>query len=348
MKRLIACWITLLLCLSMAGCEGAGAPTAQPSPTPVDGTIEVHFMDVGQGDAALLLCGEQSMLIDGGNVGDSSLVVSYLAEQGVQELDYVVCTHAHEDHVGGLSGPMARYPAGQVFSPVTEYASKAFGDFARYTEEQGLELTLPTPGETWNLGEAVVTVLGPQQAYEDTNNTSIVLRVDFGAVSFLFTGDAERTAEADMLEAGAELQADVLKVGHHGSNTSSSYPFLREVMPEYAVISCETGNSYGHPHEEPLSRLRDAGAAVYRTDMQGHIVAVSDGETVSFTTQKNQDADTNPGAADAGGPYIGNKNSQIFHHADCSGLPAEQNQVLFETRPDAVSAGYSACGRCKP
>ena len=142
------------------------------------------------------------MLIDGGNVADSSLVVSYLDQQGIGQLDYVVCTHAHEDHVGGLSGPLNTCTAGHVLSPVTEYDSKAFEDFVKYTEAQGLEPEIPAPGDTFALGEAQVTVLGPVAEYSETNNTSIVLRVDFGATSFLFTGDMETKAEKDLLDQG--------------------------------------------------------------------------------------------------------------------------------------------------
>ena len=267
--------LALLLALSTTACggEGQSAPTAAPT----EGALEVHYIDVGQADSALILCGGESMLIDGGNVADSSLVVSYLADQGVDSLDYVVCTHAHEDHVGGLSGPLSQYPAEHVLAPVTEYDTKAFENFLKYTRQQGLEVTSPSPGDTWTVGDASVTVLGPQKAYEDTNNTSIVLRLDYGETSFLFTGDAERDAEADMLEAGAALQADVLKVGHHGSNTSTSYPFLREVAPEYAVISVGEGNDYGHPHAETMSRLRDADVTVYRTDLQGNIIIQAGG-----------------------------------------------------------------------
>ncbi len=347
MKRLLTLLLGLLLALSLAGC-GTSRPQASASTGPAGGTLEVHFIDVGQADAALLLCGGETMLIDGGNVDDSDLIVSYLSGQGVERLDYVVCTHAHEDHVGGLAGALAAYPAGMVYSPVIQYDSRAFGNFDKYVEQQGLELTIPEPGDAWTLGEAAVTVLGPRKEYEQTNNTSIVLRVDFGETSFLFTGDMERDAEADLLDAGADLKADVLKVGHHGSSTSTSYPFLREVLPEYAVISCGTGNSYGHPHDETMSRLRDADVTVYRTDLQGHVVCTSDGTGLTFTTQKNQDADTNPGEAEGVGTYIGNKNSQVFHRPDCTGLPAGQNQVVFDSRAEAVAAGYTPCGRCKP
>ena len=307
--------LALLLALSTTACGGEGQ--SAPSAAPAEGALEVHYIDVGQADSALILCGGESMLIDGGNVADSSLVVSYLADQGVDSLDYVVCT-------------------------------KAFENFLKYTRQQGLEVTSPSPGDTWTVGDASVTVLGPQKAYEDTNNTSIVLRLDYGETSFLFTGDAERDAEADMREAGAALQADVLKVGHHGSNTSTSYPFLREVAPEYAVISVGEGNDYGHPHEETMSRLRDADVTVYRTDLQGHIVATSDGESISFAVQKNAGVPTNPTQGAQADHYIGNINSKVFHRPDCSGLPAERNQVEFANRTDAVNAGYTPCGRCKP
>lgn len=341
MRLMIELLTALALALNLTGCDmGAGRPAE-----PVEGTMEVHFIDVGQADAALILCDGESMLIDGGNVADSSLVVSYLADQGVETLDYVVDTHAHEDHVGGLSGALAKYPVEHVLAPVREYDSKAFRDFMRYAGE----VEVPAAGDVWTVGSAAVEVLGPVQEYEETNNTSIILRVVFGETSFLFTGDMERGAEADLLEAGADVAATVLKVGHHGSETSTSYPFLREVMPQYAVISVGEGNSYGHPSEDTLSRLRDVGAQVYRTDMQGHIVAVSDGTSVSFSVGKNAGAATNPtenGRVEEG--YIGNLNSKVFHRPDCTGLPAEQNRVELGSRDAAIAAGYTPCGRCKP
>ncbi len=341
-----------LLALLCSGCEEVlpGAESGPAAPVPEDETLAVHFIDVGQADSALLLCGGQAMLIDGGNVDDSSLVVSYLTAQGVDELDYLVCTHAHEDHAGGLSGPLNTCSVRQVFSPVTEYDSKSFRDFLTYTEAQGLSPTVPEPDATFALGEAVVTVLGPRREYPDTNDTSIVLRVDYGETSFLFTGDMERTAEADLLEDGCALDATVLKVGHHGSDTSTSYSFLREVMPEYAVISVGTDNSYGHPSEDVLSRLYDAGCTVYRTDRLGSIVAVSDGENVSFTYETDGQPETGREPAGTGDTavYIGNRNSQTFHRETCPNLPAEQNRIYFDGREAAVDAGYHPCGNCMP
>lgn len=258
----------------------------QPEAPPEGSTLQVHFIDVGQADAALVICDGHYMLIDGGNAGDSSLIYSYLKEQGAEELDYLVASHAHEDHVGGLSGALNYAQVDTAFCPVTEYDSKAFQNMVKYLEKQEKSITVPRPGDGFSLGAARVEILGPVKEYDDANDTSIVLRIDYGETSFLFTGDMGREAEADLLDSGANVAATVLKVGHHGSETSTSYRFLREVMPEYAVISVGEGNSYGHPSEEVLSRFRDAGTEVYRTDTQGHIVAESDGKTVTFRTEK--------------------------------------------------------------
>ncbi|MEG0596619.1 MAG: ComEC/Rec2 family competence protein [Oscillospiraceae bacterium] len=332
-------------------------PTPAPSPTeilPAGSTLEVHYIDVGQADAALVLCDGKAMLIDGGNVADSSRMVAYLKKQGVTRLDAVIATHCHEDHLGGLSGALNACGAGKVYCPETEYDSKAFRDFAKYVAAQGLSITVPTPDESFELGSATVTILGPRQAQQETNNTSIVLRIDFGATSFLFTGDAQREAEADLLNAGCNLAATVLKVGHHGSNTSTTYPFLREVMPQFAAISVGKDNSYGHPDEDTLSRLRDAVATVYRTDLQGDIIATSDGMTVTMTTAKTAQAPTNPTETDgqlstippSTEGYIGNVNSHKFHLPTCGSLPAEKNRVPLESYELAIEKGFTPCKNC--
>lgn len=346
-KRINVFLLFLIALLLLCGCLPQTEGPMQPVPSVSGGDLTVHYIDVGQADCSLLECGGQTMLIDGGNAEDSSLVVSYLKNQGIGELDYVVCTHAHEDHVGGLSGALNTCTVGQVLAPVTEYDSKVFENFVKYTQAQDLEVTVPEVDSIIQLGEAQVTVLGPRQEYEETNDTSIVLRVDYGDTSFLFTGDMEKTAEEDLLNAGCDLDVDVLKVGHHGSDTSSSYAFLREVMPEYAVISCGADNSYGHPHDEVMSRLYDARATVYRTDEQGTVLAVSDGRGIAFTTER--DALPTAGREEVEqAVYIGNLNSQVFHRKDCSGLPAEQNRVYFDSRDEAVAEGYKPCGRCEP
>ena len=289
------------------------------------------------------------MLIDGGEADQSSKVYAYLENHAIDHLDYIVASHAHADHVGGLSGALNYAEVDTTLCPVTSYDSQTFSDFVKYLEKQNVSITVPQAGSTFRLGSASVQVLGPQRNYDDANDSSIVLKVTYGATSFLFTGDAERTAEADILDAGFDLSATVLKVGHHGSDTSTSYPFLREIMPEYAVISVGKDNSYGHPTETTLSRLRDADVQVYRTDLQGTIICTSDGETVSFETERNAAVQTNPTAMPSDtGAYIGNLNSHKFHLPTCHSLPAEKNRVYFTSKSEALDAGYDPCGNCEP
>ena len=336
---------------SQTGRSASGGPTDEPA---IDLGFTVYYIDVGQADAALIVCDGETMLIDGGNASDSSLIYSFLERHGITHLDYIVGTHAHEDHIGGLAGALNYATVGVAFCPVTEYDSRVFGNFVKYLGERDVSITVPNHGDSFMLGSADVKIVGPTRDHREPNNTSIVLKITYGSTSFLFTGDAERPAEQDILEAGHDISATVLKVGHHGSDTATTYPFLREIMPQYAVISCGTDNIYGHPTEDALSRLRDADVTVFRTDMQGTIICVSDGETVSITTDRNATAQTNPTEREAETVdaleeyYIGNSNTHKFHRPDCSGLPNENNRVVLETRDAAISGGFESCGICKP
>lgn len=270
-------------------------PAAQqiisPTTVPDGSSFSVQFIDVGQADSALVQCDGHYMLIDGGNREDSNLIYSVLERNQISNLDIVVGTHAHEDHIGGLPGAFQYASADLTLSPVTDYDSATFANFSKYAGEKGGGLVVPAVGDTYSLGSAQVVILGVNST-DDTNDTSIVLKIQYGQTSFLFTGDAERTAEQVILDSGADLSATVLKVGHHGSDTSSCYQFLREVDPQYAVISCGVDNSYGHPHDEVLSRLKDADVQLFRTDLQGDVFCTSDGESVSFSVSRNADADT--------------------------------------------------------
>ena len=343
-KKLIAGILTLVI----ATCSYVVTEYLREEPTAVTGEgLTVQYIDVGQADCALLECDGEFLLIDGGNRDDSQLVVSFLEQQGVKELAAVVCSHAHEDHVGGLPAVLAVYPTKAVYAPTKTYSSNIFDKFVYYTDQQGLDITIPAPGDQFALGQAVVTVLGPVKSYAETNDTSIVLWVKYGETNFLFTGDMETDAENDMLdywEGKVDWKADVLKVGHHCSNTSTGYRFLNEVNPAYGVISVGKGNDYGHPHKEPMSRLRQAGVTILRTDELGTIQAVSDGKEVTFTWQNQSAVPENAEAAPQ--VFIGNRNSKVFHAQDCKNLPSEKNAVQFASYQEAVDAGFSPCGSC--
>jgi len=275
MRKLTA--IALLLCILLCGC----APKADPKPMPsVQEQLWVHFIDVGQADSILLECDGKFALVDGGNDADGEAVAAYLALQGVEKLDLVVATHPHEDHIGGLDEVINMIPVDAVWSSPIPNDTNTVRNFLKSVSNRGLEIQQPKVGQVFTLGKATITVLGPVKEYDDINNLSIVLMVQHGDNRFLLTGDMERVAENDLIESGADLKADVLKVGHHGSESSTGYRFLREVMPTYAVISCGKDNSYGHPHEDPLSRLRDAEVMVLRTDESSTIIARSDGKDI--------------------------------------------------------------------
>lgn len=267
-------------------------PPTTPDPAPNDSSLEVHFIDVGQADAALVLCDGEAMLIDGGNRADSNLVYTYLKDRNITHLKYVVGTHAHEDHIGGIPGALQYATVDTVYCASTSYSTQAFRNFVNAVHGRGKTITVPTIGTTFNVGSATCTILAVNTDNEDMNNTSIVMRMVYGETSFLFTGDAEDVVEKVLLDKGVTLKSDVLKVGHHGSSSSTTYTFLREVMPQYAVICVGKDNTYGHPTSGVLSRLRDADVTTFRTDKHGDVICVSDGKTLTFTPSKN--ANINP------------------------------------------------------
>ena len=258
------------------------APTAGE-----DEYLAVHFIDVGQADCILLSCGDDYMLIDGGNAADGYAVRSYLENAGVDKLDLLVATHPHEDHIGGLPTVLTYFEAETIWTTEITYSNSTIRKFLEAADKQDAPVVQPTGGETFLLGSALVTVLGPVSTdYEDVNNLSLVLMVEFEDTRFLFTGDMETLAEGDMLDFWGEefnWKADVLKVGHHGSYSSTGYRLLREVAPTWAVIPCGYQNEYGHPHENTLSRLRDAEVITFRMDLMSTVIALSDGETIAFS-----------------------------------------------------------------
>jgi competence protein ComEC len=253
---------------------------------PLSGKLEVHFINVGQADSILIKQGSKYMLIDAGNNGDGKLVKNYLLQEGIKNLEYVIGTHPHEDHIGGLDYIINDFKIGKIYLPKATSTTKTFQDVVMAMKNKGMKATVPKPGETFNLGSAKLTILAPNGSeYKDLNNYSIVIRLEFGANSFLFTGDAEEVSEKEILAKGFKVKADLLKVGHHGSRSSTTPEFLTKVNPKYAVVSCEIGNDYGHPHKETMDKLKNKNIPVYRTDELGTIIATSDGKTIKFNTK---------------------------------------------------------------
>ncbi|MDR3049823.1 MAG: MBL fold metallo-hydrolase [Elusimicrobiota bacterium] len=242
--------------------------------------FSVHYIDVGQADSALIICKGEAMLIDGGNVADSQILKDYLKKLGIANLKYVIASHAHEDHVGGLSGALEQAKTSAAFSPVNMFNSKAFRNFVRLLQEQGVNLTIPEGETKLILGMSEVNIFAQTKKHKKTNNTSMMVKVIHQDNSFLFTGDIEAESERDFVEKGYNLKADVLKVSHHGSATSSSEIFLNSVNPQYAVISVGKNNSYRHPSDIVITRLDLRKIKVYRTDQQGTIIIKSDGKKV--------------------------------------------------------------------
>lgn len=265
-------------------------PAGKTDQTPVPGvsdTIEVHFIDVGQADCILIISGSSTMLVDGGNNADAKLVVNYLEKQGITKLDYVIGTHPHEDHIGGIDAVIDNFDIGKVIMPKVQSNTKTFEDVLTAIADKGLKITTPVSGTEYSVGDAKFTILAPNSGkYSDTNDYSVVIKLEFGSTSFLLTGDAGFDSEDEMITMGYDLQSTVLKVGHHGSKTSTSSGFLQAVRPQYAVICVGKDNSYGHPTDEALSRLKVAGAEAYRTDEKGTIVITSDGTTLTFNFEK--------------------------------------------------------------
>lgn len=259
--------------------------TTKDAKVTVSGQLKVHFIDVGQADSILVQQGSSAMLIDAGNNDDYNTVKSYLDKQGIKELQCFIGTHKDEDHIGSADYVINSFKVGKVYFPKQTATTKTFKDFVNAVKGKGLKLTVPSVGQSFKLGDATVTVLAPNgSSYEDANDYSIVVKVAYGSTSFLLTGDAESVSESEMLNKGLNLGATVLKVGHHGSKSSTSQSFLNKVNPKYAVISVGKDNEYGHPKQEVLNRLKAKNIPVYRTDENGTIVATSNGKEVKFST----------------------------------------------------------------
>ena len=257
---------------------------------PLDTELEVHVIDVGNADSILVRNQGVNLLIDAGERNDGERVVAYLEDHGVEKLDYVIATHADADHIGGMKTVIENMEIGAfIMAFMPEGYTPTTSTYAGMLEalaDKGMKITPAKVGAHYSLGDARVDILGPAADFEENNNQSVVCKVTFGSRKFLFMGDAEKEAEAALLAAGADLSADVLKAGHHGSSTSTSAELLEAVKPSYAILTCGLDNSYGHPHPEVVERLKEAGVTIYRSDANGTVVITTDGETLHFQTEK--------------------------------------------------------------
>ena len=286
----------LLLLLLIAGVllfyyfSKRGRPPEQPVPGPVSGHLVVRFLDVGQGDAQLLqLPGGETVVIDAGDRGKPT--VDLLKQYGVRGIDLLIATHPHADHIGEVRDLLRAFPVKEVWdSGYTESATKTYTDMLAEVRNLGLKFATPKRGETRQFGDVLLEVLNPggTLADEDTNNSSIVVRVTYGSKRFLFTGDAEVAAWKQMIETErGKLRADVLKAAHHGSSNGTTKAVLDAVQPAFLTISCAVGNDYHHPHPRVVDLLaRNRGIGVFRTDLQGTITAVCDGREIQVSGEK--------------------------------------------------------------
>lgn len=254
----------------------------------VDGNLSVEYIDVGQADCILISNNNQYMLIDAGNNEDGEKLVTYFNSLGITKFDYVVGTHAHEDHIGGIDDIIDNFDIETFYMPDVVTTTKTFEDVIVSLENKQLAFSTPKIGSTFNLDDAEVRVLYVGEDESDLNDTSIILKMTHGSNDFLFMADASTKVEKEILN--NNIDAEVLKVGHHGSQYSSSLNFLKKVNPKLAIIPTETGNIYGHPRKEILDRLDDLNIKVYRTDLDGTIVVSSDGEKLDVSLKET---DTN-------------------------------------------------------
>lgn len=262
--------------------------------------LDVHFIDVGNADAILISCDGEYTLIDAGESIVGEKVVDYLMKQEVDRLKYVVATHPHSDHIGGIPDVLNAFTVDAILLSPAIHTSQAYTDMLKTIEKKNIDAYIPQIADTYPLGKAQLTVYGPEKDWgNNLNNASLVIRLVYGTSSFLFTGDMESDAEAALIKNTKMIKSNVIKIGHHGSSTSTSKDFINKVKPEYAVISCGEANgfedaNYEHPHQTVLSRLKVYGILnklnIYRTDEHGNVIFHTDGDTLTVETQYEYDA----------------------------------------------------------
>lgn len=346
--------------------------------------FEVHVLDVGQGQAVLVEADDHFMLIDGGGRASSSFVVSYLKQMGVESLDLIAVSHYDEDHMSGTIGVLSAFPCGTLLLPPYAGTTELYRSLAVAAVSNGCSILHPDRGEIFSLGTAEVEVISPVRTdYANENDLSLGFYLSFHNVSAIICGDAEQESELDLARAYVNQHADLYVVNHHGSSTSSTDVFLENFTPSYAIISCGKENVYGHPAEETLQRFWNHGMSIYRTDVQGTVIASSDGEDIWFNAEAwEREAPENGtvlsletlGMPDESGSsegitrqmpaetelqteaqtdftYVCNTNTMKFHYPECASVNKmkEKNRLYTNlSRDELLAEGYEPCGSCHP
>lgn len=352
--------------LCMSSCLPAAPETpptisrsAVSSAESLSGSLEIHVLDVGQGLCVFIRSGDSCLLYDGGSQTASSFVISYLQRHGVEKLDYVVASHYDSDHLSGVVGVISSFPIGSLIAPDYEADTPIYQSFLTGAEEKQLSVTYPVPGAEYALGDGSFKILAPLGTeYEDENDYSIVLKLSIGGQSLLLTGDASRTSEQEMLSLGADLDADVLVIGHHGSSGSTQDDFFHAVSPQYAIVSCGLGNDYGHPSQRVTKLLEENRIPLYRTDVQGTIELLMSAEDISFSQKPCGNYTPGSGMALDGSDfhaedysYVLNTRTHKFHLPDCDSvteMSVRNRRGSDKTREELLLEGYDPCGSCKP
>ncbi|MGN2339855.1 ComEC/Rec2 family competence protein [Clostridium cagae] len=351
-KKLLSLSMAVLLSTFSLGCKQANAinktniETTKTQETSV-GDMKVHYIDVGQGDSELIQVDGKNILIDAGN--NDSMAYDYLKSQGITKLDYVMATHPHSDHIGGMSEVLNNFEIGEFYAPKVTHTTQTYVNMVKALQSKGLKITTPTAGDTLNVGNATLQFLAPNGSkYEDMNNYSIVCKLKYGNTSYLFTGDAESLSEGEILAKQLDISADVLKLGHHGSHSSTSQAFLNKINPRYAIVSCGKDNDYGHPHQETIDKLNKKGIEILRTDVSGTIISTSDGNDITFNTSgtstntENTTDDNNPDTK-SNTVWVANKTAKVYHSSkDCSNMKAP-TEISLE---DVKEKGLKPCSKC--
>lgn len=369
----------IFLISGFSGCSGVDSQstsgmndreTTTPEPTPATGDMTVHFLDVGQGLSIFVQSRDETLIYDGGDRDKSSFVVAYLQEQGVTEIDYLINSHYDSDHLAGLIGCLNAFEVDHVICSDYVDDTKPYQSFVDTVQKQGLTMEHPAAGDEISFGTGKFIVLAPETIDEnDSNGNSVAIKLINGDTSFIFTGDAESNSEAAMCQSGIDLDCDVLVPSHHGSATGTSWEFLQQTVPEYAVISCGKDNQYGHPHKDTMDKLEAMEIQVFRTDLQGTIVVSSDGQKLTWDREPCNDY--SPGnKTDIGTEPQKEKEAKAQNTVQKESRQPEQGEMVWlsatgskyhnkpncgnmnpdnawqVTREDAVSQGYEACKKC--